>query len=95
MALLFVIAPPRSAPPPLLVDAIESHLAAHSFEGQLRARRLRLKWDSSGGLILQIDLGGAQHLSPEARRELLDITRSHLGKHTELRLTFRHEVHLD
>jgi len=94
-ALLFVIAPPRSAPPPLLVDAIESHLGAHSFEGQLRARRLRLKWDSSGGLILQVDLGGGQHLTPEARRELLEIARGHLGKDTEVRLTFRHEVHLD
>jgi hypothetical protein len=94
-ALTLTIAPPRSAPPPELVAAVDLHLETHRGDAQLRARRLRLKWDANGNLVLQIDLGGARNLTPEARRELLEIARAHLGEDTRVRLTFRHEVRLE
>ena len=80
------LAPPRLAPPPALVKAVEGKLGE-----EVRLRRIRLKKESSG-MVVQIDLGGTRAPDAELRAALGDVAQQHLGESAGVRLTYRYEV---
>jgi uncharacterized hydrophobic protein (TIGR00271 family) len=84
--LALTLAPPRLAPPPTLVTAVEKTL-----DEELRLRNIRLKKESSG-MVVQIDLGGTRAPDAKVRAELSEIAHQHLGKSAGVRLTYRYEV---
>ena len=85
-ALALTLAPPRLAPPPALVKAVEGKL-----DEEVRLRGIRLKKESSG-MVVQIDLGGTRAPDAELRAALGDVAQQHLGESAGVRLTYRYEV---
>jgi uncharacterized membrane protein len=84
--LALALAPPRMAPPPALVKAVEEKLG-----DEVRLRKIRLKKESSG-MVAQIDLGGTRAPDADLRAELGQVVDQHLGESAGVRLTYRYEV---
>lgn len=84
--LALTLAPPRMAPPPALVKAVEEKLGE-----EIRLRKIRLKKEA-GGMVVQIDLGGTRAPDAKLRAALGDVADQHLGESAGVRLTYRYEV---
>lgn len=86
MALALAISPARVTPPGSLVKAIEA-----SLHPETRLRDVRLRRET-GGMVVQVDLGGARPPDDAARAHLLAVVREQMGPATGLRITHRYEV---
>jgi uncharacterized hydrophobic protein (TIGR00271 family) len=84
--LALALAPPRMAPPPALVKAVEEKL-----DEETRLRAIHLKRESSG-MVVQINLGGTRAPDAKLRAELGELAQQHLGESAGVRLTYRYEV---
>jgi uncharacterized hydrophobic protein (TIGR00271 family) len=86
ITLVLVYVPPTLAPERELVEDIENLIA-----DQYRLRDIRIRREPEG-LKVQVDVGGSQFPDSVLQQRLGEISRTHLGKATGVRLTFRYEA---
>jgi uncharacterized hydrophobic protein (TIGR00271 family) len=87
IVLMLVFSPSIHAPPEDLTEGVE-----RAVVGEYRLRELSLRRRPGGfDTYIQVDLGGTDLPGPAIRERLRNVTRKHVGKDVDVRLTFRYE----